>query len=67
MSPFYSFYFDKIMNSDIQQCQMNIVIIYWNEITDNAGTRYYDSKFFSGPNATELLSSIKDVAKNFKH
>lgn len=66
MSPFYSFSFDEIMNSDIQQCQMNIVIRYWNEITDNEETRYYDSKFFSGSNATELLSNIEDVAKNFK-
>lgn len=66
MSPFYSFSFDEIMNSDIQQCQMNIVIRYWNEITDNEEIRYYDSKFFSGSNATELLSNIEDVAKNFK-
>ena len=62
MSPFYSFSFDKSMNSVMQQCQMDVVIRYWNETAGNVENRYYDSKFLSRPNAEEILSSIEDVA-----
>ena len=44
---------------------MDVVIRYWNETIGNVETRY-DLKFLSRPNAKELLSSIEDVAKNFK-
>ena len=50
----------------MQQCQMNVVIRYWNETSGNVETKYYDSKFLTRPNAKELLSNIEDVAKNFK-
>ena len=45
---------------------MDVVIRYWNETIGNVETRYYDLKFLSRPNSKELLSSIEDVAKNFK-
>ena len=45
---------------------MDVVIRYWNETIGNVETRYYDLKFLSRPNTKELLSSIEDVAKNFK-
>ena len=45
---------------------MDVVIRYWNETIGNVETRYYDLKFLSRPNAKGLLSSIEDVAKNFK-
>ena len=66
MSPFYSVSFDESMNSVMQQCQMDVVIRYWNETAGNVETRYHDSKFLSRPNAKELLSNIENVAKNFK-
>ena len=64
-SPFYLFSFDEGMNSVRQQCQMDVVISYWNETVGNVETRY-DSKFLSRPSTKELLSNIEDVAENFK-
>ena len=66
MSPFYSFSFDESMDSVMQQCQMDVVIRYWNKTAGNVETRYYDSKFLSRPNAKQLLKNIENVAKNFK-
>ena len=54
------------MNSVMHQCQIDVVIRYWNETAGNVETRYYGSKFLSWPNPEELLSNIEDVAKNFK-
>ena len=54
----FLFFFDKSMNSVMQQCQMDVEIGYWNETAGNVETRYYDSKFSSQLNAKELLSNI---------
>ena len=54
------------MNSVMHQCQIDVVISYWNETAGNVETRYYGSKFLSWSNPEELLSNIEDVAKNFK-
>ena len=45
MSLFDSFSFDEILNSVMQQCQIDVVIRYCNETACNVETRYYDSKF----------------------
>ena len=65
MSSFYSFSFDESMSSVMQQCQMDVVIRYWNETAGNLETRY-DSKFLSQPKAKELLSNVKKLQRILK-
>ena len=65
MSSFYSFSFDENMSSVMQQCQMDVVIRYWNETAGNLETRF-DSKFLSQPKAKELLSNLKKLQRILK-
>ena len=65
MSSFYSFSFDESMSSVMQQCQMDVVIRFWNETAGNLETRF-DSKFLSQPKAKELLSNLKKLQRILK-
>ena len=46
------------MNSVLQNCQMDVVIRYWNQSNNVTQTRYLDFKSLNRPNAEELFSSI---------
>ena len=46
-SPVYCYSFDKSMNSVLQNCQMNLLICYWDESNDITQTQYLDSKFLN--------------------
>ena len=59
-SPFYSVTFDESMNSELQICQMDGGIRFWNNDRGLVETRYYDSQFIRRPNAESLLSSLID-------
>ena len=39
MCLFYSFSFDETMNFVMQQCHIDVVIKYWNEVAGNVKTR----------------------------
>ena len=43
------------MNSVLQNCQMDVVICYWDESNNVTQTWYLDSKFLNQPNPEELL------------
>lgn len=57
-SPFYTLSFDESMNSVMQNCQMDVNIKFWDEMTGMVQTRYFDSQFLNRPNASNLLESI---------
>ena len=59
-SPFYSVLFDETLNSEMQMCQMDVGIHFWNEVTGMAETRYFDSQFMLRPNADTLLAKLED-------
>ena len=65
-SPFYSYSFDESMNPVLQNCQMDVVIRFWDEEKNCTQTRYLDSKFLNRPNANELLNNIYDSLSNLK-
>ena len=65
-SPFYSYSFEESMNSVLQNCQMDVVIRYWDESNNVTQTRCLDSKFSNRPNAEELLSSICESLTNLR-
>ena len=54
------------MNSVLQNCQMDVVICYWDESNNVTQIQYLDSKFLVQPNAEELLSSICESLTNLK-
>ena len=54
------------MNSVLQNCQMDVVICYWDESNNVTQIQYLDSKFLNQPNAEELLSSICESLTNLK-
>ena len=53
-SPFYSVMFDESMNSELQMCQMDVGIRFWNNDRSLIETFYYDSQFLRPPNAENL-------------
>ena len=68
-SPWYSVSFDESLNKNLQKCQMDVNLRYWNDEKNIPETSYLDSKFLLQPNAEnlkwELVASITglDVAK----
>ena len=62
-SPFYTLSFDESMNSVMQNCQMDVNIKFWDEMSGTVQTRYFDSQFLYRPNASNLLESIMIAKK----
>ena len=62
-SLFYSVSFDESSNSELQKCQMDINVRYWDTEQNVAVTRYFDSAFLDRPNASNLLESLQESTK----
>ena len=45
-STYYFLYFNEILNSVEQKCQLDVNVRVWSKCRNIAETRYYDSKFF---------------------
>ena len=61
-SLFYSVSFDENFNSELQKCQMDVNVRYW-EKENIAVTRYFDSAFLDHPNASNVLDSLQESTK----
>ena len=59
-SPFCSVTFNESMNSELQICQMDVGIQFWNNDWGLVETHYCDSQFLRCPNAENLLSYLTD-------
>ena len=53
-SSFFSISFDESLNSELQMCQMNTALRFWNEKKGQAETKY--SQFLTRPNAAYILT-----------
>ena len=62
-SLFYSVSFDESFNSELQKCQMDINVCYWDTKNNIAVTCYFDSVFLDRPNASNLLDSLQESTK----
>ena len=60
---FYSVSFDESFNSELQKCQMDINVCYWDTKNNIAVTCYFDSVFLDRPNASNLLDSLQESTK----
>ena len=45
---FFTVFFDESLNTDLQMCQTNVVVRFWNDKTGLAETKYFDSQFLRG-------------------
>lgn len=64
-SPFFSVMFDESLNRVFQEEQMDIQIRYWDETSNVACTRYFDSQFMYRPNANNLFDALTNGLKDF--
>ncbi|KAJ8672178.1 hypothetical protein QAD02_003437 [Eretmocerus hayati] len=55
---FLSIAFDESLNKVVKKSQMDIHVKYWNERTNQAETRYYDSCFLGHTRSCDLLSAL---------
>ena len=66
--PFFTVSFDESLNTDIQICQMDVAVRFWNEKTGLAGTKYFNTQFLRRPTAENLLDglyeSMNELEKN---
>ena len=62
-SPFFSISFDESLNSELQMCQMDVALRFWNKKKGQVETKYYDSQFLTHPNAENLYSSLERSMK----
>ena len=61
-SPFFSISFDESLNSELQMCQMDVALRFWNKKKGQVETKY-DSKFLTHPNAENVYSSLERSMK----
>ena len=58
MLEFFTVSFDESMNAEMQNCQMDVAVRFWDKTKNQAATCYFDSKFILRPNANELLTNL---------
>ena len=56
--PFFSISFEKSLNSELQMCQMDVALRFWNKKKDQIDTKY-DSQFLTHPTAKNLVSCLE--------
>ena len=57
-SPFFFVSFNKILNADLQMCQIDVALHFWNDKTGLAETKYFDPQFLRRLAAQNLLDSL---------
>ena len=59
----HSISFDEIMNSKTQECQLDLVIRFWDEVDNQVKNRYWDSYFIGHSTAADILKHFKGGAE----
>ena len=49
MSEFFTVSFDESMNAEMQNCQMDVAVRFWDKTRNQIATHYFDSKFILPP------------------
>ena len=55
----HSISFDESMNSKTQECQLDLVIRFWDEVNNQVKNRYWDSDFIGHSTAADILKHFK--------
>ena len=59
-SPHYTISFDESLNTKIQECQMDIIVQYWDAESAEVKVRYLDLKFMLRSNEVNLSKLITE-------
>ena len=59
-SPHYTISFDESLNTKLQECQMDIIVRYWDAESAEVKVRYLDLKFMLRPNEVNLSKLITE-------
>ena len=66
-SPHYTISFDESLNTKLQECQMDIIVRYWDAESAEVKVRYLDLKFMLSFNLSKLITeSICEVDGGWK-
>ena len=65
-SSFFTVSFDESLNTDLQMCQMNVVVRFWNDKTGLAETKYFDPQFLRRPTVQNLFGSLYESMSELK-
>ena len=57
-SPFSTVSFDEILNVDLEICQIDVAVRFWNDKLAFAKTKYFDSQCLRRANAQNLFDSL---------
>ena len=58
-SPFFTVSFDESLNADLQMCQIDVVVRFWNDKTGLVETKiYFDSQFLGRPTVQNLFDGV---------
>ena len=60
-TPHYSISFDESLNMKMQECQLDIILRYWDAEAAQVKVRYFDSKFLLRPNEANLSKLIAET------
>ena len=55
---FFTLSFEESLSTDLQMCQMDVAVRFWNDKTGLAETKYFDSQFLRRPTAQNLCDSL---------
>ena len=59
-SPHYTILLDECLNTKLQECQMDIIVRYWDEESAGMKVRYLDLKFMLRRNEVNLYKLITE-------
>ena len=55
-SPYYVVSFDESLNKVTQTCQMDLIVRFWNELSNEVEVRYLNSTFLGYSSASDILN-----------
>lgn len=59
-SQWFSVSFDESLNKSIQECEMDLIIRFWDNISSDVQVRYWGSEFSGHATATDILKNFNE-------
>ena len=63
---FFTVFFYETLNTDLQMCQTNVAVRFWNDKTGLAETKYFDSQFLRRLTVQNLFGSLYEFMNELK-
>ena len=59
-SEWYTVSFDESLNKTVQECEMDLLVRYWDNQTNNVQVRFWNSMFLGHSTATDLVQNFNE-------